>query len=260
MSRYALALCYFGGRFHGWQVQKNAVTVQQTLQNAFETTFGFRPDVSGCSRTDSGVHALHYVCHTDLPTETVPPEKLPLALNASLHGSGLAVKRALAVPDDFHARYSARGKRYEYRIWNAPYADPFSEGRALHFPKRIDETKLAFFAEEITGKHDFRAFMADGGKEIADTTRTVTDFHTVRSGDLLTLSVSADGFLYNMVRIIAGTYLAAALGSVGKGDVTRILLGRDRASAGDTAPACALYLTDVFYDEPLYSRLHGKNP
>ena len=248
-GRLAVSLVYNGARYCGWQVQTNAISVQQRMQDALQELLGFRPDISGCSRTDAGVHANHYVFHMSADGIAVPPERLAAALNAHLHGTGIAVKRVTRVPGDFHARYSCLQKEYIYQIWNAPYLDPFYEGRAWFFPYALDTEALSFVGEEFCGTHDFTAFMSKGSKITEDTVRTVAYFHLSRAGALVKVSVCADGFLYNMVRIMVGTLAAAAAGKIGKGDVSRILLSRDRSLAGDTAPACGLYLNRVVYPE-----------
>ena len=244
--RLAVSLVYNGARYCGWQVQNNAVSVQQTVQDALEELLSFRPDISGCSRTDAGVHANHYVFHMSAQHIRLSPEKLPLALNARLHGSGIAVKKAVLVPADFHARYSCQKKEYIYKIWNAPYMNPFYEGLAWFFPYRLDEEQLSFVGEEFKGTHDFGGFMSKGSKIKEDTVRTVEYFDVTRREELVTVRVCADGFLYNMVRIMVGTY-AQASGKLRKGDIAAMIVSRDRSLAGDTAPAHGLYLNRVFY-------------
>lgn len=248
-ARIAVSITYDGSAYCGWQVQKNALSVQQKMQDALQLLLGFRPDISGCSRTDAGVHANHYVFHLDAAGVSVPAERLPAALNARLHGSGIAVKTAVNVPADFHARYSCLGKEYIYRLWNAPYMNPFWEGRAWFFPYRLDTDALTFVGEEFCGTHDFRAFMSKGSKITEDTVRTVEYFRAERTDELVMIAVRADGFLYNMVRIMVGTYALAAAGKLKKGDVAHILTACDRSLAGDTAPAHGLYLNRVFYPE-----------
>ncbi len=246
-TKIALTLMYDGAMFHGWQVQKNSKSVQSTLQDALEKCVGFRPDVSGCSRTDAGVHANEYVCHISSENMTIPEEKLSLALNFHLRGSGLSVKKASVKPEDFHARYSCRAKEYVYKIWNDTYENPFLSGRALLLPSKLDTDKLQRACNEFCGKHDFRAFMSKGSKNEDNTVRTIEYFNVQKQDELVTLSVCADGFLYNMVRIMAGTVIALALGDYKDGDVKKIIDSLDRTKAGDTAPAHALYLNRVFY-------------
>lgn len=246
-DKIALTLIYDGAKFHGWQVQSNAKSVQSTLQDALQECLSFRPDVSGCSRTDAGVHANEYVCHISSENVTIPVEKLPAALNFHLKNSGLAVKSAQVKPCDFHARYSCVGKEYIYKIWNAPYENPFLTGKALFHPVPLDENLMNDICSQFCGTHDFRAFMSKGSKNENNTIRTVKYFTAERQGDLITLRVCADGFLYNMVRIMAGTVLKCAL-SKEKPDVLQIINSLDRSYAGDTQPAHALYLNKVFYE------------
>ena len=244
--KIALTLMYDGSDFCGWQVQKNAPTVQCEVQDALERVLGVRPDVSGCSRTDSGVHANMYVCHIDAEYVKMPPEALMRAFNGNVRGK-LACTAAQYRSFDFHARYSCVGKEYVYKIWNAPYKNPFLSGYSMFVPYRIDDSVLGFVGEEFSGEHDFSAFMSKGSKITEDTVRNVAYFRTEREGDLLSVYVRANGFLYNMVRIMVGTYLDAARGRLKKGDIKRIIDSKDRGNAGDTAPACGLYLNKVFY-------------
>ncbi len=248
MSKIAIKLMYDGSAFHGWQVQKNAVTVQSTIQDAVECVTGRRIDISGCSRTDSGVHANEYFCHLDCDDINMPLDKFAIALNAHLSNK-IAVCGCYSVNDDFHARYSCVGKEYVYKIWNQRYVNPHYDGKVLFYPMPIDNKNLDFVGKEFTGKHDFRAFMSKGSKITDDTVRTVEYFKVCRDGDMLNIHVCADGFLYNMVRIMVGTYLFAAMGKYNEGDIARIILSGQRALAGDTMPAHGLYLNKVFYDK-----------
>lgn len=242
-ARTKLTLAYDGAPFHGWQAQKNAPSVQKTVWEAVCAVTSENRTVTGCSRTDAGVHALQYVCHTE--EIRIPNERIPQALNAHLPPS-ISVKKAETVSESFHARYSCIGKEYIYKIYNSRTRDPFSEGRALFYPEPIDVDALSFVGKELVGKHDFRAFMAQGSK-ITDTVRTIRHCTLCRDGDFVTLSVCADGFLYNMVRILVGTYLDAARRGYREGDVTAIIESRDRKKAGFTAPPHGLYLNRVFY-------------
>ncbi len=245
--KIALEIMYDGSLFHGWQVQNNAASVQGRLQDALESVLGVRPDVCGCSRTDAGVHAQSYVCHILEKDSTVAAERLPSALNFHLRDSGIAVKKAEIKSEDFHARYSCTGKEYVYKIWNARYMNPFMKDRAMFYPMDIDIDKMRFAEEEYVGTHDFRSFMTKGSKNEDNTVRTVKYFKVERDGELITISVCADGFLYNMVRIMVGTYIDLARRGESRGAVTRIIEACDRKYAGDTAPAMGLYLNRIFY-------------
>lgn len=238
-----LVLAYDGKDFCGWQVQKDVPTVQGTLQDAIEKITGTWLPVCGCSRTDSGVHAINYVCHTDYIS--IPEEKIPLALNTYLP-SGIAVKAAETVPSDFHARYSCTGKEYIYKISNSSYLDPFLYGRAMFYPKSLDHESMNKLASAICGKHDFSAFMAQGSP-VADTVRNVKYCDVARDGDIITVKVCADGFLYNMVRIIVGTLVWGSQNGLCEDDIKEIIASCDRKNAGFTAEACGLYLNKIFY-------------
>ena len=245
MRNIALKLMYNGTAYHGWQVQPNGVTVQQVLQDAVQRLTGVRSGITGCSRTDAGVHAEMFCCalHTD---SRIPPEKVPAALNAHLPRD-VAVTACRLVPDDFHPRYDARGKRYVYRIWNHPARNPFWEGRAYHYGRRLDVDAMNAAAAALVGQHDFAAFCA-AGSSVEDTVRCVSACGVTRRGDLVEIRVQADGFLYNMVRIIVGTLLEVESGRIDPQTIPAILQSGDRTRAGATAPAHGLYLEQVFYD------------
>ncbi len=240
-----LTIQYIGTHYHGWQVQPNAVTVQQLVQDAIEKVTGVRSALTGCSRTDAGVHAEMFCCVTDTAS-SITEEKLVAALNAWLP-SDVAVTDCREAAADFHPRYDARGKQYQYRIWNRPARNPFLEGRALHCRRRLDVQKMHRAAQGFLGRHDFSAFCA-AGSEVEDRVRTVTECRVSEQDGLVTFTVAADGFLYNMVRIMMGTLLDIESGRLCEDVIPALLESPDRAAAGHTAPACGLYLTRVYYD------------
>ncbi len=240
-----LTIQYIGTRYHGWQVQPNAVTVQQLMQDAIEKVTGVRSPLTGCSRTDAGVHAEMFCCVTDTES-AVTEEKMVAALNAWLPPD-VAVTSCRAVAADFHPRYDARGKQYQYRIWNRPARNPFLEGRALHCRRPLDVQKMNRAAAGFLGCHDFSAFCA-AGSDVEDRVRTVTECRVSEQDGLVTFTVAADGFLYNMVRIMVGTLLDIESGRLQEDVIPALLESPDRAAAGHTAPACGLYLTHVYYD------------
>lgn len=247
MKKIKLNISYIGTAYCGWQVQPNAVSVQQRVQDAVEKTFGKRYSLTGCSRTDSGVHARSFICTVELDegANNIPCERIPLVMNRHLPVD-IAVRQAEEVDCDFHPRYSCLGKAYEYIFYDNPVRDPFLEGRVAHILPKLDAEAMNEAAKEIIGKQDFRCFMASGSK-IEDTVRNVYDCRVSRDGDRVKLYISADGFLYNMVRIIAGT-----LAEVGHGKRTREELrfaidSKDRKNSGQTAPPEGLYLYEVFY-------------
>lgn len=244
---------YLGTNYCGYQVQPNAPSIQQELNKAAYALFGYDCDIVGCSRTDSGVHANEF-CATvakkgteDLFT-TLPPERVPLAFSAHLPPD-ISVFDAAWVASDFHARYDVVEKEYIYRIYTASVRHPFWEGRAYHLPRLIDDEALDRMnraAAYLVGKQDFAAYMAQGST-VSTTVRTVTAAAVERDGDLIVFRISADGFLYNMVRILAGTLIDVGLGKLSPEDIPKITASRDRSRAGMTVPAHGLYLNRVTY-------------
>lgn len=243
MNRVRLTLAYDGTFFHGWQLQKNAVTVQEALQNALKVLFDADITVHGCSRTDAGVHAKEFVCHFDAP-RPFPLEKLPLALNAHLPDS-IGILSAEAAENDFHARFSCKGKTYRYLIHNARLRDPFLEKRAYFYPIPLNAERMNEMAQSYVGENDFAAFMASGSV-VQDTVRKMKECSVVRTGDLITFSVTGNGFLYNMVRIMVGTLILADQGKLDR-SISEILNSKDRTLAGVTVPPQGLYLEKVYY-------------
>lgn len=245
MRRILLSLRYDGSAYHGWQVQDNTVTVQSVLQSAAENVLGTRPDITGCSRTDSGVHANMFCCHLDVETE-ISDLSLIKALNAYLPDD-IAVYDCKTVEGDFHARYSCTGKNYIYKIYDNPYRNPFYEGFALHVKRPIDTELLDKAAKGFVGTYDFSGFCSSGSS-VKDKVRTVYDASVKKEGDLTVFSVTADGFLYNMVRIMVGTLIYVAEGKINADEIPEIIKSCDRSRAGKTAAAHGLYLNKVFYE------------
>ena len=241
-----LTLQYDGTRYHGWQVQPNAVTVQATLQDAIETITGIRSGVTGCSRTDAGVHARRFYCTTDKP-QKLTCEKLVQALNAVLP-EDIAVLHCRDVDEDFHPRYSAIAKRYVYRIWNGAVRSPFENDYALSLRTPLDVKRMNEAATWFIGTHDFSAFCSSGSS-VEDKVRTIRRSCVERHDDLVTYTVEADGFLYNMVRILVGTLLDVEAGRLTQDSVKAALQTGDRSYAGVTAPAKGLFLDEVFYEQ-----------
>ena len=248
-----IKIAYLGTNYCGYQVQPNGISIQQRLNEAAKATFGFACDIVGCSRTDSGVHANAF-CATvakkgsnELPT-TIPAERIPLAMSSYLP-TDICVFEASWVDDRFHARYDVIEKEYLYRFYNRAVRSPFEEGRAAHIPKHLDDeavSRMNDAAATLLGTQDFAAYMAQGSK-IVDTVRTVTRAEVYREGDLVIFRVAANGFLYNMVRILAGTLLLVGQGKLTAEDVKCITASHNRALAGATMPACGLYLDRVQY-------------
>lgn len=241
-----VTLRFVGTRYGGSQIQKNAPTIQGEFQKALKSVLGELPDVKCCSRTDSGVHANRF-CISFKTDAAIDVKKLPLALNDRLPVDIRAFS-AKAVPEDFHARYSAVSKKYIYKVYNSYIMDPFLEGLALRFPAGIDEKVLDSAAQAFVGTHDFKGFCSSK-TDAESTVRTVYSFSVTRSGALVTFAVSANSFLYNMVRIMVGTLLNVARGKLTRADIERILASGERENVCATAAACGLYLDEISYGE-----------
>lgn len=246
MRNLLLTLTYCGKDLHGWQIQDNALTVQEVFQEALYQIIHERPDIKGCSRTDSGVHANMY-CVSMKIAHPITEDHLMMAMNRYLPDD-VAVTDVRQVPDDFHARYSCKGKEYVYKVWNSRVRNPFLQDLALHYRYEMDVEALHHEAQAFVGTHDFTSFCTLDKREKGDFTRTVKYFHIQREGNLVTFTVAADGFLYNMVRIMVGTLLAMNNGRIEFGTLPQIIEGESRKLAGPTAPSCGLYLNKVFYE------------
>lgn len=244
---FLLDISFDGSRYCGFQVQKNALSVCEALQDAMEAVFKQRPNVKGCSRTDAGVHAEHYALSVSADTR-IPDEKLPLALNQKLPPD-IRVNNAREVPEEFHARYSAHAKTYHYRILNSAIDSPFEEKYYYRVNGNLDVQAMQEAAGYFVGKQDFASLCAADCETAkrAGTVRTITDCHVMTQDQHITLSVTADGYLYNMVRILAGTVLLAGQGKIRPEQVKDILNAKDRSKAGPTLPAKGLFLHKVEY-------------
>lgn len=248
MKRLLITIRYDGTDYHGWQVQPNGVTVQEKVQDAVEKVFGSRLDVTGCSRTDSGVHANMFCFHMDTELE-IPCERVPLALNVALPDD-IAAIACREVGDDFHARYCANGKRYVYRLYDGQIRDPFINRYSVQYKGALDVERMNSAAQFFVGKHDFSAFCASGS-QVEDRVRTVYEMKVERRDNEVLVTVSADGFLYNMVRIMVGTLLEVSEGKLQPEGIKAALDSGKRELAGRTAAAKGLCLDRVFYDEEL---------
>ena len=242
----ALKLMYVGTAYHGWQVQKNAVTVAETLERALSTVVCHPVKCTGAGRTDAGVHAQVYVANFRT-TSTIPCDRLPLAVNTRLPDD-IVVVRAVQVPMEFNAIGSCRKKEYTYRIYNSRLGNPFYVDRVWFYSRHLDEAVMQAAADQFVGTHDFAA-VRSVGTDVRSTVRTVYQYQVQRQGKLLALTVSANGFLYNMARAMAGTVVYAAEGKFPPDAIGGILAGGNRTAAGPTVPAGGLYLTHLWYDD-----------
>ena len=245
MKNIALRLRYDGSRYHGWQVQKNAVTVAQTMEEALAKVCGERVKLTGCGRTDAGVHALRY-CANFHSGCTVPVDRLPLAVNSRLPDD-IAVVDAVEVPDDFNAIGSCVKKEYVYKILNSRIPDPFLADRVCFYPQRLDISLMQAAARAFEGTHDFKAVRSEG-TQTKTTVRTVYWCRAEKDGDLITVSICANGFLYNMCRAMVGTMVYASYGKLVPEKIPALLEKRDRRLTGPTMPPQGLYLNRVWYD------------
>ena len=246
MRNIALVLKYEGSAYHGWQVQKKDVTVGETLEKAAAAVVGHPVHITGCGRTDAGVHAKVYVAN--FRTESrIPAHRLPSALNTHLP-EDIAVILAWEEHPDFNAIGSCEKKEYTYLIYNSPLRDPFYINRAWFYPKHLDEGVMQAAADRFVGTHDFAA-VRSVGTEVKSTVRTVHYFQIQREGDLISCRICANGFLYNMARAMVGTVVYAAEGKFSPEAVVDILKSGNRTLAGPTVPPGGLYMTGLWYDD-----------
>lgn len=260
MKNYLLTIAYDGSGFHGWQRQPRERTVQRYLEQTFSRLFGQEILLNGTSRTDAGVHALGQRAsfHADI---RIPIGRLARVMNNALCGreegsfalSPVRILEAREVPEEFHARFDARGKRYFYRIRPSRDIDVFRRSYVYHVEDDLNAGAMDRAAKMLIGTHEFKSFEASGGTPRESTVRTITDarvYAGVEScSDEIIFDVSGDGFLYNMVRIITGTLVEIGRGNRQPEEMAEILEGRDRTLAGHTAPPYGLYLAEVFYGQ-----------
>lgn len=248
MKRILLTIAYDGTNYSGWQKQKDpaVVTVEGELTKGLRQLFR-NPELEciGASRTDAGVHALGQRAIIDVET-TIPAEKIPLAIRSFLPAD-IVVTKAEEVPDTFHPRFDCVKKTYEYRFWNSPVKNPKERLYSAYVQKPLNLEKMNAGAKAFLGTHDFAAFCA-AGAQVSTTVRTIFDCHVERAGERVCVYVTGDGFLYNMVRIIAGTLLAVGMGRIAPEDVAEIIESKDRSKAGQTAEPQGLTLQKIFYD------------
>ena len=245
MRNIALRLRYDGSRYHGWQVQKNDITVAETLEEALSKVCGHPVRVVGCGRTDAGVHALRY-CANFKTDCRIPVDRIPLAVNSRLPGD-IAVSAAVEAPEDFNAISSCIKKEYIYKIHNSNIRDPFWEKRVCFYPQHLDLELMQRAAKAFEGTHDFMA-VRSVGTETRTTVRTVHWCRAEKKGDIITVSICANGFLYNMCRAMVGTMVYASYGKLIPEDIPMLLEKRDRRLTGPTMPPQGLYLNRVWYD------------
>ncbi len=245
-QRLKLIVAYDGAAFAGWQSQTHRNTVQDKLEQAFRKIGEAHVRIHGAGRTDAGVHALAQCAHVDLPNRRLSTERCKNALNAVLPAT-IRILRCRYVSQNFHARFSATGKLYCYRIWAAPILPPLECGRAWHISSALDVDLLKAAGKKFLGKHNFAAFAANRGKKEENTTRTIWSVQTRRSGSRVTIEIAGDGFLYKMVRLIVGAMTRVALHKMDLNEITTRLKSRRTDGFRFVAPAEGLYLVKIWY-------------
>ncbi len=248
MRNIALRLKYDGSAYHGWQVQKNDVTVAETLDTALSKVCGHPVRTVGCGRTDAGVHALRY-CANFRTDSRIPIDRIPLAVNTRLPGD-IAVCMATEADESFNAISSCIKKEYIYKILNSNIRDPFLEKRVCFYPQQLDMSRMSAAAKAFEGTHDFKA-VRSLGTETKTTVRTVHWCRAEKEGDVITISICANGFLYNMCRAMVGTMVYASYGKLEPEEIPELLEIGDRRLTGPTMPPQGLYLNRVWYDGPV---------
>lgn len=246
MRNLKVEICYNGTRYHGYQYQINAYTVQEAVEKALAKIMQESVRISGCSRTDTGVHARSYFFSFTTESD-IPCGGLVKGMNTLLPND-IAVKACTEEAEEFHARFSSVGKRYIYKIHNGKVRDPFSENLALMYCYGLDDEKLRRCARYFEGTHDFSSFCASAS-DVEDKTRTIYKTDVRRSGDEVEIEFIGDGFLHNMVRIMVGTMIFYNEDKFDDNYIKSLFEIPDRTRAGKTAAACGLYLDKVYYDE-----------
>lgn len=248
MRNMAVRLRYEGTKYHGWQVQRDQISVAGELERVLSQLSGETVKVVGCGRTDAGVHAQRY-CANFRWNSRIPADRLPLAANTLLP-EDIAIMDAMDAPDDFNAILSCQKKEYTYRIYNSRLRDPFWQSRAWFYPQILDADIMHRAAQYFVGTHDFAA-VRSVGTETKTTVRTIYYYDVSRRGDMITLKVCANGFLYNQVRAMTGTLVYCSLGKLAPEEIPQLLENGDRTATGPTAPPQGLYMTRLWYPDPV---------
>lgn len=245
MKRVKMVVAYDGTNYSGWQLQKNAVTIEQKLNEALFDLLGEQIQVVGASRTDAGVHSLGNVCVFDTETR-MPAEKICYALNTRLP-EDIVVQSSCEVEAGFHPRAGKSSKTYEYRILNREFRDPTRRLDTYFYHYDLDIEAMQKASAYLEGEHDFKSFCSVHA-QVETTVRTIYSCTVKRDGDIIRIRVSGNGFLYNMVRIIAGTLIEVGAGKRAPEEVLEMLEKEDRQTAGPTAPACGLTMIGITYE------------
>ena len=245
MRNIKIIIEYDGKDWSGWQKQPNKLNIQGEIERAIEEITGEKVQLIASGRTDAGVHALAQVANFKIEKD-IPVEKIPYALNSKLKKS-IRIKSAEEVDEKFHSRYTCKRKTYKYIINNSLQGTAIYRNLQYHFPEKLDEEKMNEGIKYLIGEHDFKSFKASGTSS-KSSVRIIYDANVKREGEIVTIELTGNGFLYNMVRIIAGTLVDVGIGKIKPEDVKTILEAKDRLKAGKTLPPTGLYLVDVKYE------------
>ena len=246
MRNIKITIEYDGKDFNGWQKQPEKLNIQGEIERAIEIITKEKVNLIGSGRTDAGVNALNQIANFKIEND-IPIEKIPYALNSQLKKS-IRVKKAEVVDDRFNSRYNAKKKTYIYTINNSEQGTAIYRYMQYHYPIKLDENKMNEAAKYFIGEHDFKAFKASGTSS-KSSVRTIYEAKVIREGELIKIILTGNGFLYNMVRIIAGTLVEVGEGKINPEDVKNIIDSRDRKNAGRTLPPTGLCLYNVEYGE-----------
>jgi tRNA pseudouridine38-40 synthase len=247
-ARLKLIISYDGASFAGWQSQAGGNAIQDHVEKAFARICSKPVRVHGAGRTDAGVHAIAQCAHADLPARRYSPERWVSALNGLLPPA-IRVMRCSFVSEKFHARFSAKGKTYRYRIWNADVLPPFESGRAWHVRNPLDAKVMADAAQKFVGRHDFASFAANRGTPETDTVRIIHAVRVRRAGSALSIQFDGNGFLYKLVRMMVGTLVRIGLGLADTDEIAARLNAPLKVNlrGRNAAPADGLFLVRVRY-------------
>lgn len=244
MSNIMLVVAYDGTKYCGWQIQKNALTIEEKIIDACRNLFSQEIKLIGASRTDTGVHALGQVVLLKVDT-SIPIHRIPYAINAYLPDD-IVIRNAKIVTNKFHPRYNAKNKTYEYKIYNSKFPLPQHNRYAYYYHKTLDISRMKEASKYFIGRHDFKAFCSTGSS-VKTTSREIYKCDVDKKDEMITITINGDGFLYNMVRIIAGTLIEVGRGKLDPEDILMIIESLDRSKAGVTAPAKGLTLVKINY-------------
>ncbi|WP_032120429.1 tRNA pseudouridine(38-40) synthase TruA [Clostridium amazonitimonense] len=244
MKNIKLVIEYDGYNYNGWQRQKNAITIQEKIEESIFKATGEEVSITGCSRTDTGVHARAFVANFYTST-TIPPEKIKYALNSKLP-KDIVILNSKEVKADFHARYNCVEKTYSYTILNRDNPSALYRNYIYHVREKLDLNLMKEACNYFKGTHDFTAFKSTGSS-VKTSTRTIKNMELHKDNDYIKIYVTADGFLYNMVRIIVGTLIEVGKGKLEPKSIANIIESRDRTKSGKVVPAAGLCLEKVLY-------------